>query len=87
MKKLFLFLLPFLIALGAYNTQSKYENQCSKFQGDMSTRSWPFLGPPKNISFDFLFGRGYPVMSSQASLAENNCRAGSEASNLVTMSF
>ena len=51
MKKFF-FLLHFLIALGAYITQSTYENQCSKFHGDMSTRSWPFLGLPKTLNFD-----------------------------------
>ena len=34
----------FFFIHGAYSTQSKYENQWSKFQGDMSTRSWSFLG-------------------------------------------
>ena len=55
----------YLIDLSVYTTVFKFESHWIKFQGDISTRSWPSRP-------HIVFGRGFPVMSQGELLQWNN---------------
>ena len=65
MEKSFLIFWLYLIDLGVYTTVFKFESHWIKFQGDISTRSWPSCP-------HIVFGRGFPVMSQGEFLQWNN---------------